>query len=255
VPRKASRRRSTRCCATSPRPSWSTARPPRRMPSPGCASAAQGAARSSPWITRRASRRGNAAYAVSAKAPLPTPSAPPSPRPTSSAPSARPSNAPRAVRRHLRHPRRRHRPRPAAHRGKTEGAIPGVFSLKRQLSDLESLLGHEETRATGIAEELHVIEEQLRAADDDRMLAEERARARSRAARAAQPARARGGGARPLPARLHRGGRGTDAVQRREGTTPGAQERGIDELRRLEESERDCRRRSASTRRSSPRCA
>src|SRR5262245_44736924 len=60
--------------------------------------------------------------------------------------------------------------------GKTEGAIPGVFSLKRQLSDLESLLGHEETRASGIAEELHVIEEELRVADDDRMLAEERAR-------------------------------------------------------------------------------
>src|SRR5262249_57572765 len=60
--------------------------------------------------------------------------------------------------------------------GKTEGAIPGVFSLKRQLSDLESLLGHEETRATGIAEELHAIEDELRAADDDRMLAEERAR-------------------------------------------------------------------------------
>src|SRR5262249_56217341 len=54
--------------------------------------------------------------------------------------------------------------------GRTEGAIPGVFSLKRQLSDLESLLGHEETRASGIASELSAIEDELRAAEDDRML-------------------------------------------------------------------------------------
>src|SRR5262249_52620577 len=35
--------------------------------------------------------------------------------------------------------------------GKTEGATPGVFSVKRQLADLEALLGTEETRATGLA--------------------------------------------------------------------------------------------------------
>ncbi|HET7706030.1 MAG TPA: chromosome segregation protein SMC [Thermoanaerobaculia bacterium] len=60
--------------------------------------------------------------------------------------------------------------------GKVEGATPGVFSLKRQLSDLESLLGTEETRASGIASELQGLEEELRRADDERILAEERAR-------------------------------------------------------------------------------
>src|SRR5437588_6154991 len=60
--------------------------------------------------------------------------------------------------------------------GKTEGATPGVFSLKRQLSDLQSLLGTEETRATGIAAELQAVEEELHAADDARIIAEERAR-------------------------------------------------------------------------------
>ncbi|HVS32960.1 MAG TPA: chromosome segregation protein SMC [Thermoanaerobaculia bacterium] len=60
--------------------------------------------------------------------------------------------------------------------GKSENAIPGVFSLKRQLSDLESLLGTEEVRATGIAADLHSLEEDLRAADDARILGEERAR-------------------------------------------------------------------------------
>ena len=60
--------------------------------------------------------------------------------------------------------------------GKTEGATPGVFSLKRQLSDLQALLGSEETRATGIAAELQKLEEDLHAADDARILAEERMR-------------------------------------------------------------------------------
>jgi chromosome segregation protein len=60
--------------------------------------------------------------------------------------------------------------------GKTEGATPGVFSLKRQLSDLESQLGSEEVRATGIAADLQRIEDELRSADDERILAEERAR-------------------------------------------------------------------------------
>jgi chromosome segregation protein len=60
--------------------------------------------------------------------------------------------------------------------GKTADATPGVFSIKRQLSDLESLLGSEETRASGIATELQSLEEELRAADDARILAEEKAR-------------------------------------------------------------------------------
>jgi chromosome segregation protein len=60
--------------------------------------------------------------------------------------------------------------------GKTEGATPGVFSLKRQLSDLQALLGSEETRATGITAELQTLEEELHAADDARILAEERMR-------------------------------------------------------------------------------
>jgi len=61
--------------------------------------------------------------------------------------------------------------------GKTEGGTPGVFSLKRELSDLETLVGREETRASGIATELQTLEEELRAADDARILADERARA------------------------------------------------------------------------------
>ena len=61
--------------------------------------------------------------------------------------------------------------------GKTEGATPGVFSVKRQLSDLEADLGAQETRATTIAADLQALEEELRAADDARILAEEHARA------------------------------------------------------------------------------
>lgn len=60
--------------------------------------------------------------------------------------------------------------------GRTEGATPGVFSIKRQLADLETLLGNEESRASGIASELQTVEEELRAADDARILAEERTR-------------------------------------------------------------------------------
>ncbi|HEX7676577.1 MAG TPA: hypothetical protein VF713_00520, partial [Thermoanaerobaculia bacterium] len=60
--------------------------------------------------------------------------------------------------------------------GKSENATPGVFSLKRQLSDLEAALGSEESRASDIAIQLQTIEEELRAADDARILAEERAR-------------------------------------------------------------------------------
>jgi len=60
--------------------------------------------------------------------------------------------------------------------GRTEGATPGVFSIKRQLSDLESHLGSVETHASRIAAELHTLEDELRAADDARIIAEERAR-------------------------------------------------------------------------------
>jgi len=60
--------------------------------------------------------------------------------------------------------------------GRTEGATPGVFSIKRQLADLEALLASEESRASGVATELKSVEEELRAADDARIIAEERAR-------------------------------------------------------------------------------
>ena len=60
--------------------------------------------------------------------------------------------------------------------GKTEGATPGVFSVKREIADLESLLGTEETKASRIAIELQALEEEVRTADDARILAEERAR-------------------------------------------------------------------------------
>lgn len=67
--------------------------------------------------------------------------------------------------------------------GKTEGATPGVFSLKRELADLQALLGSEESRATGIAAELQQVEDELRASDDARILAEERARSAESAMR------------------------------------------------------------------------
>jgi chromosome segregation protein len=60
--------------------------------------------------------------------------------------------------------------------GKKENATPGVFSLKRELADLEALLGSEQIRASGLASELQTIEDELRAADDRRILTEERAR-------------------------------------------------------------------------------
>ena len=60
--------------------------------------------------------------------------------------------------------------------GKTEGATPGVFSIKREIADLVALLGSEESRLSGIASELQALEEELRAADDARIIAEERAR-------------------------------------------------------------------------------
>jgi chromosome segregation protein len=60
--------------------------------------------------------------------------------------------------------------------GKTEGATPGVFSIKRELADLEALLGSEEVKATGMAASLQTLEDDLRSADDARIIAEERAR-------------------------------------------------------------------------------
>ena len=60
--------------------------------------------------------------------------------------------------------------------GKTEGATPGVFSIKREIADLVALLGSEESRASGIATQLQSLEDELRAADDARIIAEERAR-------------------------------------------------------------------------------
>ncbi|HYM60704.1 MAG TPA: chromosome segregation protein SMC, partial [Thermoanaerobaculia bacterium] len=60
--------------------------------------------------------------------------------------------------------------------GKTAGATPGLFSIKRELADLEALLGSEEVRASGIWTELQQIEEELRIADDVRIIAEEHAR-------------------------------------------------------------------------------
>ena len=60
--------------------------------------------------------------------------------------------------------------------GKTEGATPGVFSVKREIADLVALLGSEETKVSSIATELQAVEEELRAADDTRIIAEERAR-------------------------------------------------------------------------------
>ncbi len=60
--------------------------------------------------------------------------------------------------------------------GRTEGATPGVFSIKRQLADFEAILGSEETRASSITAALHAVDEQLHAADDARILAEECAR-------------------------------------------------------------------------------
>ncbi|HEY5611106.1 MAG TPA: hypothetical protein VIL97_07855, partial [Thermoanaerobaculia bacterium] len=50
----------------------------------------------------------------------------------------------------------------------------GLFTVKRQLRDLEQLLSEEELRASGISSELQTLEEDLRQADDGRIIAEER---------------------------------------------------------------------------------
>jgi len=77
--------------------------------------------------------------------------------------------------------------------GKTEGATPGVFSLKRQLSDLETLLGSEEVRASGLSAGLHTVEGELRSADDARILAEEHARTAEQELRDVRERRSRSG--------------------------------------------------------------
>ena len=77
--------------------------------------------------------------------------------------------------------------------GKTEGATPGVFSIKREIADLEALLGSEESRASGIAAELHTLEEELRTADDARIIADERARTAEQELRERKSQRERAG--------------------------------------------------------------
>jgi len=77
--------------------------------------------------------------------------------------------------------------------GKTEGATPGVFSLKRELSDLEALVSSEETRASGITADLQSVEADLRAADDARILAEEHARNAEQELRDVREQRSRSG--------------------------------------------------------------
>ena len=77
--------------------------------------------------------------------------------------------------------------------GKTEGATPGVFSIKREIADLEALLGSEESRASGIAAELQSLEEELRSADDARIIAEERARSAEQELRERRNQRERAG--------------------------------------------------------------
>ncbi|HEX7829725.1 MAG TPA: chromosome segregation protein SMC [Thermoanaerobaculia bacterium] len=77
--------------------------------------------------------------------------------------------------------------------GKTEGATPGVFSIKREIADLEALLGSEESRASGIATELQSLEEELRAADDARIIADERARTADQELREKKNSRERAG--------------------------------------------------------------
>ncbi|MGH9459049.1 MAG: chromosome segregation protein SMC [Thermoanaerobaculia bacterium] len=74
--------------------------------------------------------------------------------------------------------------------GRQENAR-GVFSIKRELSDLERALAAEERRASSIASDLEAVESQLRDADDARILAEERARQAENAVRDRATARER----------------------------------------------------------------
>jgi chromosome segregation protein len=125
--------------------------------------------------------------------------------------------------------------------GKTEGTSLGVFSTKRELSDLEALVGSEETRASGIAAELQTIEEELRAADDARILAEERMRSADHELRERRNNRERAN------AELDRFER--ELAVASEEQTLYAEEKeqlftrrgaAIEELQRLEQQEREC---------------
>ena len=64
---------------------------------------------------------------------------------------------------------------PLVYGGKKENAR-GIFTIKRQLADLENLLSEETQRATSMDSELQNLEHELRAADDARIVAEERVR-------------------------------------------------------------------------------
>jgi chromosome segregation protein len=62
---------------------------------------------------------------------------------------------------------------PLVYGGSKESAR-GVFSVKRQIRDLEAVLAEAESRVVAVASELQSVEEDLRAAEDARILAEER---------------------------------------------------------------------------------
>ena len=62
---------------------------------------------------------------------------------------------------------------PFVHGGSKESSR-GVFSVKRQIRDLEMVLAEAESRATAVSAELLLVEDQLRGAEDARILAEER---------------------------------------------------------------------------------
>ncbi|MGA7614225.1 MAG: hypothetical protein WBX15_03500, partial [Thermoanaerobaculia bacterium] len=64
---------------------------------------------------------------------------------------------------------------PLVYGGKKAGGT-GIFSIKREVADLEALLSSEQERASGIAGDLERLEEELRTADDTRILSEERQR-------------------------------------------------------------------------------
>ncbi len=124
--------------------------------------------------------------------------------------------------------------------GKTEGGTPGVFSIKRELADLETALGSEESRASGIATGLQQVEEELRAADDTRILAEERSRSAEQDLRERRTQRERAG------SELERFEK--DLAAASEEATLYAEEKdqliarkngAIEDLQRLEQQERD----------------
>lgn len=62
---------------------------------------------------------------------------------------------------------------PLVYGGSKESAR-GVFSVKRQIRDLEAVLAREESRVIAVGKELQSVEEELRQAEDARILADER---------------------------------------------------------------------------------